>query len=72
MTTATAAWSLDRLVVSLARGGWGDELDGAHNAGLQRVMHALAALLPWEAAEGRPQRSRACTPPSIERADGTG
>lgn len=58
MTTATAAWSLDRLVSSLSRGGWGDELDGAHNAGLQRVMHALASLLPWEAAEGRLTRAQ--------------
>ena len=57
MTTATAAWSLDRLVSSVSRGGWGDELDGAHNAGLQRVMHALAALLPWEATGGTPQRN---------------
>lgn len=55
--TATAAWSLDRLVTSLARGGWG-ELDGAPNAGLQKVLHALATLLPWEAAEGRLTRAQ--------------
>ena len=55
---ATAAWSLNRLVTSLARAGWGDELDGACNAGLQRVLHALADLLPWEAGEGRLTRSQ--------------
>lgn len=54
---ATAAWSLDRLVVSLSRGGWG-ELDGPSNAGLQKVLHALASLLPWEAAEGRLTRAQ--------------
>lgn len=59
MTAAapTASWSLNRLVTSLARGGWG-ELDGAPNAGLQKVLHALADLLPWEAAEGRLTRAQ--------------
>lgn len=55
---ATAAWSLDRLVASLAKGGWGDVLDGRHNQGLRRVMHALASMLPWEAAEGRLTRAQ--------------
>lgn len=60
MTAAapTAAWSLDRLVMSLSKGGWGDDLDGAPNAGLQRVLNALSALLPWEAAEGRLTRAQ--------------
>ena len=56
--TVTAAWSLDRLVTSLARAGWGEVLDGACNAGLQRVLHALADLLPWEAGEGRLTRAQ--------------
>jgi len=53
----TAVWSLNRLVTSLARAGWG-EVDGAHNAGLHRVLHALADLLPWEAGEGRLTRAQ--------------
>ena len=59
MTAAvpTAVWSLNRLVTSLARAGWG-AVDGAHNAGLQRVLHALADLLPWEAGEGRLTRAQ--------------
>ena len=57
-SVATASWSLDRLVSSLARGGWGDTLDGRHNQGLRRVMHALASMLPWEAAEGRLTRAQ--------------
>ncbi len=57
-SVATAAWSLNRLVTSLARAGWGEVLDGACNAGLQRVLHALADLLPWEAGEGRLTRAQ--------------
>ncbi|MFT4296521.1 MAG: hypothetical protein QM582_14025 [Micropruina sp.] len=54
----TAAWSLDRLMVKLARSGWGDELDGPALAGVRRVLQALSDLLPWEAAEGRLTRAQ--------------
>lgn len=56
--TPTAAWSLDRLVTSLARSGWGDSLDGPALAGVRRVLRALSDLLPWEAAEGRVTRAQ--------------
>jgi hypothetical protein len=56
-TAATAAWGADRLVDALQRRGWG-ELDGAENAGLQRVLNALVSLLPYEAAEGRLTRAQ--------------
>lgn len=57
MSSCTAAWSADRLVSSLEAGGWG-ELDGAANAGLQRVLHALVSLLPYESAEGKLTRAQ--------------
>lgn len=53
----SAVWGLDRLVTSLQRDGWG-ELDGPENAGLQKVLNALKALLPWESAEGRLTRAQ--------------
>ena len=53
----SAVWSLDRLVSKLQASGWG-ELDGPENAGLQKVVTALEALLPWEAAEGRLTRAQ--------------
>lgn len=57
MTTCTAAWSADRLVSSLQAHGWG-ELDGAANAGLQRVLHALVSLLPYDSAQGHLTRAQ--------------
>lgn len=56
-TVPSAAWSLDRLTSKLQAGGWG-ELDGPENAGLQKVLTALTALLPWESAEGRLTRAQ--------------
>lgn len=55
--TPSAAWSLDRLTSKLQARGWG-ELDGPQNAGLQKVLTALTALLPWESAEGRLTRNQ--------------
>lgn len=57
VTSATAAWSADRLLDALQRRGWG-ELDGPQNAGLQRTLNALVSLLPYEAAEGRLTRAQ--------------
>lgn len=56
--TPTGAWSLDRLVTSLARAGWGETLDGPALAGVRKVLQALSDLLPWEAAEGRLTRAQ--------------
>jgi hypothetical protein len=48
----TAAWSAPRILEALSRKGWGD-LDGRAHGGLRKVLYALVALLPHEAAQGK-------------------
>lgn len=53
VSVPTAAWSLPVLVQTLERRGWGDELGERAHSGARKVLHALVALLPHEAAEGQ-------------------
>lgn len=51
MSVPTAAWPVDRLLLTLQRRGWGPDLDDVQ-PGLRTVLHALVSLLPHKSGQG--------------------